>query len=120
MSFARYRSGRGFCGSPATSRSITLSSSVPSCEEVYEPLEQADDSAREQRWGLEQAVEGLSEEQRDVIVLRHLVGFTPGEIATRMDRTEASIHGLHHRARKALKRELIESDCAPTPRAVVS
>ena len=87
------------------------------CEEVYEPLEQADDSARERRWGLEQALEGLSEEQRDVIVLRHLVGLTPGEIATRMDRSEASIHGLHHRARKALKRELTESDCAPTARA---
>jgi RNA polymerase sigma-70 factor (ECF subfamily) len=91
------------------------------CEEVYEPLEQADDSAdnsaRERRWGLEQALGGLSEEQRDVIVLRHVVGLTPGEIATHMDRSEASIHGLHHRARKALKRELIESDCAPTSRA---
>ena len=91
------------------------------CEEVYEPLEQADDSAdnsaRERRWGLEQALGGLSEEQRDVIVLRHVVGLTAGEIATHMDRSEASIHGLHHRARKALKRELIESDCAPTSRA---
>lgn len=93
--------------------------SVP-CEEVYEPLRQADDSARERRWGLEQALEVLSEEQRNVIVLRHLVGLTPGEIATRMDRSEASIHGLHHRARKALKRELRDSDCAPTAGAAVS
>lgn len=93
--------------------------SVP-CEEVYEPLQEADGSARERRWGLEQALEVLSEEQRNVILLRHLVGLTPGEIATRLERTEASIHGLHHRARKTLKRELIDSDCGPTARAAVS
>jgi hypothetical protein len=33
-----------------------------------------------------------------------------------MDRTEASIHGLHHRARVALRRELIRAECAPTTR----
>jgi RNA polymerase sigma-70 factor (ECF subfamily) len=51
------------------------------------------------------------------VVLRHLVGLSPGEIAERMGRTEASIHGLHHRARQALRRELIDIDCAPTARA---
>jgi hypothetical protein len=35
-----------------------------------------------------------------------------------MGRSEASIHGLHHRARKALRRELIEVECAPTTRAL--
>jgi hypothetical protein len=32
------------------------------------------------------------------------------------DRTEASIHGLHHRARLTLRRELIRAECAPTTR----
>ena len=46
------------------------------------------------------ALRTLPEEQRDVVVLRHLVGLTPGEIATWMGRSEASIHGLHHRGRQ--------------------
>ena len=84
------------------------------CEEVYEPTFEADDSGRDRRWGLEQALGALPEEQREVVVLRHLVGLTPGEIADRMGRTEASIHGLHHRARKAMRRELVDVACAPT------
>lgn len=90
------------------------------CEEVYEPHhDEADDCARDRRWGLEHALEALPEEQRNVVMLRHLVGLTPGEIATRMGRTEASIHGLHHRARKTLRRELTETECAPVARAAV-
>jgi len=87
------------------------------CEQVYEPAQERDDSGDDRRRGLEQALESLSEDQRNVIVLRHLVGLSPGEIATRMGRTESSIHGLHHRARLALKRELLAIDCGPTARA---
>lgn len=87
------------------------------CEEVYEPSREVDDAGRDRRWGLEQALGALPEEQRNVVVLRHLVGLTPGEIAERMGRTEASIHGLHHRARKAMRRELADVECAPTARA---
>jgi RNA polymerase sigma-70 factor (ECF subfamily) len=90
------------------------------CEEVYESSREADDSGRDRRWGLEQALEALPEEQRNVVVLRHLVGLTPGEIAERMGRTEASIHGLHHRARKAMRRELTDVACAPTARAAAA
>jgi RNA polymerase sigma-70 factor (ECF subfamily) len=86
-------------------------------EEVYEPSQQADDSGRDRRWGIEQALEELPEDQRGVVVLRHLVGLSPGEIADRMGRTESSIHGLHHRARLALRRELAGVECAPTTRA---
>jgi RNA polymerase sigma-70 factor, ECF subfamily len=88
------------------------------CEEVFEPTRAADDSGRERRWGLEQALQELPDDQRDVVVLRHLVGLTPGEIATQMGRTEASIHGLHHRARQALRKELAKIECAPTARAI--
>lgn len=83
------------------------------CEEVYEPTRAFDDSGRDRRWGLEQALGALPEEQRNVVVLRHLVGLTPAEIADRMGRTEASVHGLHHRARKALRKELVDVACAP-------
>lgn len=87
------------------------------CEEVYGATDEADDAALDRRWGLEQALEALPAEQRNVVVLRHLVGLSPGEIAERMGRSEASIHGLHHRARKAIRRELIDADCAPVARA---
>jgi RNA polymerase sigma-70 factor, ECF subfamily len=55
----------------------------------------------------------LPAEQRQVVILRHVVGLTPGEIADRMGRTEGSIHGLHHRGRRALRRELERLDSAP-------
>jgi RNA polymerase sigma-70 factor, ECF subfamily len=74
------------------------------CEEVIESRRPADESSHDRRRGLEQALEMLPEDQRDVVVLRHLVGLSPGEIADRMGRTESSI------------RELIRGECAPTTR----
>ena len=90
------------------------------CEEVIESWRPADDVSHDRRWGLEQALETLPEDQRGVVVLRHLVGLSPGEIAHRMGRTESSIHGLHHRARVTLRRELIRAECAPTTRMATS
>jgi RNA polymerase sigma-70 factor, ECF subfamily len=48
------------------------------------------------------------------VVLRHVVGLTPGEIAERLGRTESSIHGLHHRGRRALQVELASRESAPS------
>ncbi|MBV9049608.1 MAG: RNA polymerase sigma factor [Solirubrobacterales bacterium] len=62
------------------------------------------------------ALATLPNEQRTVVILRHVVGLSPGEIADRMGRTESSIHGLHHRGREALQRELIRLDSAPRTR----
>ena len=60
-----------------------------------------------------QALAALPEDQRTVVVLRHVVGLTPGEIAERLGRSENSIHGLHHRGRRALQSRLRELDGAP-------
>jgi RNA polymerase sigma-70 factor, ECF subfamily len=62
------------------------------------------------------ALATLPDEQRQVVILRHVVGLSPGEIADRMGRTESSIHGLHHRGRRALQRELARLDSAPLTR----
>jgi RNA polymerase sigma-70 factor, ECF subfamily len=62
------------------------------------------------------ALATLPAEQRQVVLLRHVVGLTPGEIADRMGRTEGSIHGLHHRGRRALQRELERLDSTPFTR----
>ena len=63
------------------------------------------------------ALATLPFEQRQVVILRHVVGLTPGEIADRMGRTEGSIHGLHHRGRRALRQELERLDSTPFTRA---
>lgn len=62
------------------------------------------------------ALAALPDEQRKVVILRHVVGLSPGEIAVQMGRTESSIHGLHHRGRRALQRELRELDATPVAR----
>ncbi|MBV9818439.1 MAG: sigma-70 family RNA polymerase sigma factor [Solirubrobacterales bacterium] len=55
----------------------------------------------------------LTEEQREVIILRHVYGLSPAEIAERMGRSEGSIHGLHHRGRRALRDELVRLESSP-------
>jgi RNA polymerase sigma-70 factor (ECF subfamily) len=63
------------------------------------------------------ALATLPDEQRQVVILRHVIGLTPGEIAERMGRSEGSIHGLHHRGRRALQRELERMDSTPFTRS---
>jgi RNA polymerase sigma-70 factor (ECF subfamily) len=62
---------------------------------------------------LREALARLPPEQREVLVLRHVVGLSPGEIADRLGKTEGSVHGLHHRGRSALQLALREMDAAP-------
>jgi RNA polymerase sigma-70 factor (ECF subfamily) len=63
---------------------------------------------------LAEALSTLPEDQREVLVLRHFAGFSPTEIATQMERSEGSIHGLHHRGRRALQAELSRRGAAPS------
>jgi RNA polymerase sigma-70 factor, ECF subfamily len=69
--------------------------------------------AFEDSLSLREALHALPDEQREVVVLRHLAGLSPGEIATRLDKTESAVHGLHHRGRGALKAELTRQGSAP-------
>lgn len=52
---------------------------------------------------LRDAFESLPEEQRRVMFLRCVLGLSPGEIADTLGRTPASVNGLEHRGRGALK-----------------
>jgi RNA polymerase sigma-70 factor, ECF subfamily len=70
----------------------------------------------DQAEALRSALAALPDEQREVVLLRHVVGLTPREIAIRMGRTEGSIHGLHHRGRRALQRELRLMESTPSTR----
>lgn len=62
---------------------------------------------------LRQALEDLPEDQREVLVLRHIVGLSPIEIADTLDKSESSVHGLHHRGRRSLRDNLTELGAAP-------
>jgi RNA polymerase sigma-70 factor (ECF subfamily) len=91
------------------------------CEEVRELYPQHDDDSSDTRaLTLRDALAALPDEQREVIMLRHVVGLSPGEIGEKLGRTEPSVHGLHHRGRGALRSALTEMDCGPTVRAKVA
>ena len=76
--------------------------------EDLRPLHAADDTSGRERFAdLRDALAALPEEQRDVIVLRFLIGLTPREVAERMGRSENAVHGLQHRGRRRLRREML-------------
>jgi RNA polymerase sigma-70 factor, ECF subfamily len=81
-------------------------------EEIFGDDERVQDDP-DRRSCLREALSTLPEEQRRVVVLRHLVGLTPPEIAAQTGHSEASVHGLHHRGRRALQAELTRMDAAP-------
>jgi RNA polymerase sigma-70 factor, ECF subfamily len=86
------------------------------CENVLDP-ELPGGNDLEYSLTVREALAGLPEDQRDVVVLRHLVGLSPGEIAHHMGRTESSINGLHHRGRRALQQELVRQHSQPSTAA---
>jgi len=75
-------------------------------DEVRSPDERVDRGPSDDVQLVGEALATLPEDQRTVVVLRHLVGLTPGEIAERLGRSENAIHGLHHRGRRAVQQEL--------------
>ena len=83
-------------------------------EEVLSAEGHAEDGARERARDLRDALASLPEEQRSVMIMRHVVGLSPPEIAQRLGRSESSIHGLHHRGRRALQQELERLGSAPS------
>jgi RNA polymerase sigma-70 factor, ECF subfamily len=62
---------------------------------------------------MKQALRRLPTDQRKVLILRHLVGLSPREIAGELDKTESAIHALHHRARGCFRAALEDLDALP-------
>lgn len=80
-----------------------------------EPSEaSSDERAPERLESLLEALRGLPRDQRRVVLLRHMCGLAPSEIAEQLGKSESSVHGLHHRARGALRRTLTDLEAAPT------
>ena len=82
-------------------------------EEVRTSDDGCEDEDSERCRSLRYALDRLPLDQRRVLVLRHVAGLTPREIAERLGKTESSVHGLHHRGRRALCAELQELEAAP-------
>jgi RNA polymerase sigma-70 factor (ECF subfamily) len=83
------------------------------CEEIWTQHEYADEPPLERRASLREALASLTAGQRDVLVLRHVVGLTPEEIATRLGRSLRAVHCLHQRGRAAACTALDELGSAP-------
>jgi RNA polymerase sigma-70 factor (ECF subfamily) len=87
-------------------------------EDVRGPNVRYDDSGERSGTSLRDALGALSDEQKRVVLMRHMLGLTPGEIALQLGKSESSVHGLHHRGRAALKEALLLLDAAPATRHV--
>lgn len=88
------------------------------CEEVRSPDLLDESVARERCADLRSALETLTREQRDVIVLRFVLGLSPVEIAERLGRTEDAVRGLQHRGRQTLRQELVRLESGPVSMAM--
>lgn len=78
------------------------------------PHDQGDDGPLE---AIKDSMRRLPDSQRDVMVLRYIGGYSPGEIAERLGRSEPSVHALHHRGRQQVKHSLRSLGAAPATAA---
>jgi RNA polymerase sigma-70 factor, ECF subfamily len=71
------------------------------------------EDAPERARSLHAALAALPLDQREVVVMRHVLGLSPVEIAARLGRTHSSVYGLHHRGRRAMCAKLERLDSMP-------
>lgn len=82
-------------------------------EEIFGLHDAVCEDAPERARSLHAALAALPEDQRQVVVLRHVLGLSPVEIAEQLGRTNSSVYGLHHRGRHAMCAELERLDSKP-------
>jgi len=88
-------------------------------EEVPEPEGSAESSAEEEAFkvlsseSMFDLIESLSDEQRQVLILKFVFDFSNQEAATVLDKTEGAIKSLQHRALVSLQKQLERRDATP-------
>jgi RNA polymerase sigma-70 factor, ECF subfamily len=81
-------------------------------EEVPEPPGAAESSAEEEAFrvlssqSMFDLIEGLSDEQRHVLILKFVFDFSNVEAATVLDKTEGAVKSLQHRALASLQKQM--------------
>jgi RNA polymerase sigma-70 factor (ECF subfamily) len=123
MRLQRYRSGEAPFGTwiarvahNAAIDHVRAQRLVP-CEEVHDPAAAHEDESPGRLDTLRQALKTLPEDQREVVVLRLVVGLSASEVGERIGRSEPAVHALQHKGRRQLRNELMRLDAAPTVRA---
>lgn len=71
------------------------------------------DAVHERSLSLSEALQALPADQRRVLIMRHLLGLRPRDIAQRLGKSEGAVHQLHHRARTACQIALAERGSVP-------
>ena len=87
---------------------------------VTDPVEvppEVDEPDPDNGRSLREAFGALSGAQRDVLLLREVVGLTPREVAKCLGKTQAAVNTCHHRARLAAARSLISLGSTPATRS---
>jgi RNA polymerase sigma-70 factor (ECF subfamily) len=84
-----------------------------SADSVGEVCGPDDRQVEELQSSLRAALAQLPPGQRDVLLLTHLVGLSPREIAAVLGCTVRAVHGLHYRGRGAARVTLTEFGAAP-------
>jgi RNA polymerase sigma-70 factor (ECF subfamily) len=82
--------------------------------------ESAPQADRDDGRSLRETFSALSSAQRDVLLLREVVGLTPQEVAKRLGKTEAAVNTCHHRARRAAVRSLTAMGSTPATRSTAA
>ena len=81
-------------------------------EDVPEPAGAEERSAEDEafqsigRRSMLEMIEGLSDEQRQVLTLKFVFNFTNGDVATILGKTEGAVKSLQHRALVSLQKQL--------------
>jgi RNA polymerase sigma-70 factor (ECF subfamily) len=81
--------------------------------EPLEPELAADSADPDRGTSLREAFDRLPKDQRDVLLLRAVVGLTPSEAAKRLGKTQGAVNVSYHRARLAARRTLESRGWAP-------
>jgi RNA polymerase sigma-70 factor (ECF subfamily) len=81
--------------------------------EIFDPNVAAYEDPSDHARSLRDALAALPEDQRQVVVLRHVLGLSPVEIAAQLGRSSSSVYGLHHRGRRAQCDNLEHLDSVP-------
>jgi RNA polymerase sigma-70 factor (ECF subfamily) len=83
------------------------------CGDIVTADDPSDEDGNYRAHRLLEAFAELPAEQREVLMMRHILGMSPREIAEHLGKSEGSIHGLHHRGRRPLQQALSNSGLAP-------